>query len=188
MRQRPTIQRAGAEDRDFEEGERSAGAYRRQADGDWVSAAGHFQRRVASALQPCHDSIRGWQLQRSARGTMTMPSKKHSVLTFAVLAALTIAFQSPSWAQTAECVPGETVTVTGTISRMAQRPDGKEWAFTLQDRNSAPCRADAVILADPTKPGACNPGRRITGTGKVHLFNKNNPQSQIVYSKDVTCQ
>ncbi len=130
----------------------------------------------------------GSLLQRSARGTMTMTSRKLFILSFAVLAALTIVFHGTGWTQSAECVPGDTVTVTGTIARVAQRPDGKEWAFSIQERNSEPCRADAVILADPAKPAACNPGRRITGTGKVHLFNKNNPQSQIVYSKSVTCQ
>jgi len=86
------------------------------------------------------------------------------------------------------CVVDTTVTITGTIDRTRQKPDGTEWAFTIRDKRSEPCKADGVILSDRTRPAACQPGKTITATGKVYLFNPKNPNSQIVYTKEVECR
>ena len=86
------------------------------------------------------------------------------------------------------CLVDSTVTVTGIIERVKQRPDGAEWAFTIRDKKSEPCNVDGVILSDRVQPSACQPGRTITATGKIHLFNPNNPNSQIVFTKNVECR
>lgn len=102
---------------------------------------------------------------------------------------LTIAYTTPTWAQALDyCVVGSTVTITGVIDRVRQRPDGKAWAFTIRDKKSEPCKADGIILSDSTRPGECGPGRRITATGKVHLFNPKNPNSQIIETSSVKCR
>ncbi len=86
------------------------------------------------------------------------------------------------------CAVDSTVTVTGIIDRVRQKPDGTEWAFTIRDKKSEPCKADGVILSDRTRPEACQPGKTITATGKVHLFNPNNPNSQIVFTRTAECR
>lgn len=96
--------------------------------------------------------------------------------------------ETPRAQDSGYCVVGSTVTITGTIARAAQRPDGKEWAFIIRDQKSEPCKADAIILTDSAKPAACQPGRVVTGTGKVHLFSPSNPNSQIIKAESVKCR
>lgn len=86
------------------------------------------------------------------------------------------------------CLVDSTVTVTGIIDHTKRKPDGSEWAFTIQNKKSEPCKVDGVILSDRTKPEACQPGKTITATGKVHLFNPNNPNSQIVFTRTAECR